>query len=122
MAEAFSDHLVARFDLLDRATEDRFTHDLGYFKRQVQSLSPETTHVILDEVQKIPSILDDVHWLIENGSPKRQFVLTGSSARKLKFGGANLLAGRAFVRYLFPFVADQTKRGQPPPKKKQRHL
>jgi predicted AAA+ superfamily ATPase len=56
--------------------------------------------VIIDEVQKVPKILDVVHSMMEEFS--LQFVLTGSSARKLKIGGANLLAGRAFEYALYP--------------------
>jgi predicted AAA+ superfamily ATPase len=48
---------------------------------------------VIDEVQKVPALLDEVHWLIENR--RAQFLLTGSSARKLRRGHANLLAGRA---------------------------
>lgn len=59
--------------------------------------------VLIDEVQKIPSILDEVHFLIEKFKNKISFILTGSSARKLKKVGANLLAGRAFVFHLYPF-------------------
>ena len=62
-----------------------------------------TEWVIIDEVQKIPELLDVVHRLIED--KKIKFGLTGSSARKLKHGGANLLAGRAFVYNLFPFTS-----------------
>lgn len=58
--------------------------------------------VIIDEVQKVPQLLDEVHSLIE--SIKQRFALTGSSARKLKRGSANLLAGRAFVFNLFPLT------------------
>ena len=58
--------------------------------------------VILDEVQKVPHILDEVHWLIENTD--LQFILCGSSARKLKRGQANLLGGRAWRYEMFPFV------------------
>ena len=58
--------------------------------------------VILDEVQKIPQILDEVHWLIENRGLR--FILCGSSARKLKRGKANLLGGRAWRYEMFPFV------------------
>ncbi len=58
--------------------------------------------VIIDEVQKIPALLDEVHWLIENAGIR--FILCGSSARKIKRGQANLLGGRA-VRYeLHPLV------------------
>jgi len=57
---------------------------------------------IIDEIQKIPSLLDEVHELIE--STGTRFVLTGSSARKLRRGGANLLAGRAYTYRLFPLT------------------
>lgn len=56
--------------------------------------------VVIDEIQKIPALLDEVHHLIE--SDQLTFLLTGSSARKLKRGGANLLAGRAWMANLFP--------------------
>lgn len=59
--------------------------------------------VILDEVQKIPQILDEVHWLIENKGIR--FILCGSSARKLKRGKANLLGGRAWRYEMFPLVS-----------------
>lgn len=58
--------------------------------------------VVIDEVQKVPKLLDIVHNEISKGTAK--FALTGSSARKLKRGGANLLAGRAFVFNLFPLT------------------
>lgn len=58
--------------------------------------------IIIDEVQKIPAILDEVHRLIE--SKKYRFVLTGSSARKLKQKGVNLLAGRALTYHLYPLT------------------
>jgi len=61
--------------------------------------------IILDEVQKIPQILDEVHWLIENSA--MQFILCGSSARKLKRGRANLLGGRAWRYEMFPFVSKE---------------
>src|SRR3972149_10088772 len=59
--------------------------------------------VILDEVQKVPNILDEVHWLIENKGLR--FLLCGSSARKLKRGKANLLGGRAWRYEMFPLVS-----------------
>jgi predicted AAA+ superfamily ATPase len=59
--------------------------------------------IILDEVQKVPQVLDEVHWLIENKGLR--FVLCGSSARKLKKGHANLLGGRAWRYELFPLVS-----------------
>ncbi|MGD8666886.1 MAG: AAA family ATPase [Desulfobacterales bacterium] len=63
--------------------------------------------IILDEVQKVPQILDEVHWLIENKG--LQFILCGSSARKLKRGKANLLGGRAWRFEMFPLVTPELK-------------
>ncbi len=64
--------------------------------------------IILDEVQKVPQLLDEVHWLIENKGLR--FVLCGSSARKLKKGHANLLGGRAWRYELFPFVSHEIEK------------
>jgi predicted AAA+ superfamily ATPase len=64
--------------------------------------------VIVDEIQKVPEILDVVHFLIEE-MPRLQFILTGSSARKIKQKGVDLLAGRAVVRSLHPFTASELK-------------
>jgi predicted AAA+ superfamily ATPase len=61
--------------------------------------------IILDEVQKVPAILDEVQWLIENKDLR--FILCGSSARKLKRGKANLLGGRAWRFELFPLVTSE---------------
>lgn len=58
--------------------------------------------IIIDEVQKVPALLDEVHRLIEDRRWK--FILTGSSARKLRRGGANLLAGRALQRFFYPLT------------------
>ncbi|MDQ6958613.1 MAG: ATP-binding protein [Mariprofundaceae bacterium] len=59
-----------------------------------------TKLIVIDEVQKVPAILDEVHWLIENRGIS--FLLTGSSARKLKRGHANLLGGRAWRKTMTP--------------------
>ena len=58
--------------------------------------------VVIDEIQKIPALLDEVHWLIEN--TRLGFLLTGSSGRKLRRGHANLLAGRAWRRQMVPLT------------------
>ncbi len=64
---------------------------------------PGTTVVVIDEVQKVPKILDVVHGLIEEHRGI-QFILTGSSSRKLRRGGVNLLAGRALWKHFHPFI------------------
>lgn len=89
------------FDLLDPFLEDRFAHDPSELTRIVKALPKNIKYVIIDEVQKIPKLLDVIHHLIE--STDKYYIMTGSSARKLKHGGANLLAGRAFVYHLYPF-------------------
>lgn len=61
--------------------------------------------IVLDEIQKIPLLLDEVHRLIE--SRHLRFLLTGSSARKLKYGHANLLAGRAWTAHLYPLSCSE---------------
>jgi len=81
-----------------------------HYRRNPESLSQEIQNkkyqwVIIDEIQKLPHLLDVVHDLIE--SMDQKFIMTGSSARKLKRGAANMLAGRAFVNYLFPFTAKE---------------
>jgi len=79
--------------------------------RQPQLLRERVTNpnqvVVIDEVQKIPSLLDEVHNLIE--TKRVRFLLTGSSARSLKKNGANLLGGRARSRFLHPFSWSELK-------------
>lgn len=88
------------FDLLEAKYEDKFSRNPDELKDIVVALPKEKTHIIIDEIQKIPKLLDVVHQLIE--STDKCFILTGSSARKLKRGSANMLAGRAFVYHLHP--------------------
>lgn len=64
----------------------------------------ETLLVSIDEIQKLPILLDEIHYLYERHKNRVQFILTGSSARKLKRSGANLLAGRANQEKLFPLT------------------
>lgn len=76
------------------------------FVRQVETALEERVvlTVVVDEVQKLPFILDYAHQLLERHKGKVRFILTGSSARKLKHGGGNLLAGRAYSFRLHPFT------------------
>lgn len=88
------------FDLLNADTYQRFL-------RRPHALSEEVNsqRVVIDEIQKLPQLLDEVHRLIEE--KKINFLLTGSSARKLKAGGANLLAGRARSLSMFPLTSHE---------------
>ena len=88
-------------NLLNPEQESRYSQNPNDLYAEIKILPTNKTHIIIDEVQKIPKLLDIVHDMIEETN--KIFILTGSSARKLKRGGANLLAGRAFVYHLFPF-------------------
>lgn len=89
------------FDLLDPALQVEL---LAAPERLSRKIDPAYRgRVIIDEVQKIPALLDEVHRLIEDRGLR--FVLTGSSARKLRRSGVNLLAGRARTKHLFPLTA-----------------
>ncbi len=72
--------------------------------RELVAGNPQQGTIIIDEIQKVPQLLDPVHALMEN-QPHLQFILTGSSSRKLKRSGVDLLSGRAALRALHPFMA-----------------
>jgi predicted AAA+ superfamily ATPase len=74
--------------------------------RELIEGNPGRRQVVIDEIQRVPDLLGVVHALIEERRPL-QFILTGSSARKLKRTGVNLLAGRALIRSLHPFMASE---------------
>jgi uncharacterized protein len=89
-------------NLLESDTLLRYERDPALFRAEVLA-RPRSSWMVIDEVQRAPGLLDEVHLLIEEHGYKR-FALTGSSARKLKRGAANLLAGRAVLRKLFPLT------------------
>ncbi len=94
LRSAFPDSLT--FDLLQTDLMLELAKRPALLRERLLAAPPEKLRspVILDEVQKVPQLLDEVHWLIENRG--LSFILCGSSARKLKRGGVNLLGGRAW--------------------------
>lgn len=97
-------------DLLRADDEDRFAKDPTSLISEIQGKLAHLEWVMIDEVQKIPKILDIVHHVMEAPATNHiKFALTGSSARKLKLAGANLLAGRAFVNDLYPLTHVELK-------------
>ena len=94
------------FDLLDAETYTRLLASPRRLGDQVPA--GYRGWVVLDEIQRLPDLLNEVHRLIE--SRRLRFVMTGSSARKLWRRGVNLLAGRALARYLHPLTAGQLGR------------
>ena len=93
---------VFTIDLLLTDQYQKYLIDPSRLRKEIdQKLkNQKSLHVFIDEVQKIPALLDEVHHLIEKYQGRCLFLLTGSSARKLKKTHANLLAGRALY---FPF-------------------
>ena len=91
------------FNLLHGEVFLRLSQQPGRLREELATVEPSSGPVIIDEIQKLPSLLDEVHDLIE--SRGLHFVLAASSPAKLRRAGVNLLGGRARVRNLFPFVS-----------------
>lgn len=89
-------------DLLDEELYDRYLRNPKILEAELEALVPRPKVIVLDEIQRLPKLLNIVHRLVEKKGWR--FALTGSSARKLKHGAANLLAGRAFTHSLFPLT------------------
>ncbi|PWU17778.1 MAG: AAA family ATPase [Bdellovibrio sp.] len=90
-------------DLLKSDVFIKYQQDTSRLRGELALHQREARWVVIDEIQKIPALLDEVHWLIENRNFK--FALCGSSARKVKRNHANLLGGRALRRELFGLTA-----------------
>jgi predicted AAA+ superfamily ATPase len=90
------------YDLLDSTVYLALSRHPGLIAEELPST--ERPVVVIDEIQRLPELLNDVHRLIERGV---RFVLTGSSARKLRRGGVNLLGGRARVAHLHPLTSHE---------------
>ena len=92
--------------LVDLLDDTIFRNYIAHPERikQVVKANPQIRCFIIDEIQKAPALLDSIHSLIEEYKT-HQFIMTGSSARKLRRGGVNLLAGRALLTHFHPFMA-----------------
>jgi uncharacterized protein len=92
------------YDLLDTHEVARLTKAPYLLREEILKLKPFKLKepIIIDEIQKVPELLNEVHWLIEN--KKISFILCGSSARKLKTQSTNLLGGRAWQYHFYPLV------------------
>ena len=93
---------VRYIDLLKSDEFARYSRRPALLREEL-SLLPKNELITIDEIQKIPALLDEVHWLISNHHLR--FILSGSSARKLRRSGVNLLGGRAIRKHLYPFVS-----------------
>lgn len=100
LSQQFSDAIM--FDLLDSDLKLRFQNRPALLFEMLQD-KPDGSLVVIDEIPEVPELLNEVHRLIQRKAMR--FVLTGSSARKLKRKGYNTLGGRAVPCYFFPFVS-----------------
>lgn len=93
------------YDLLNTDELIRLTKAPHLLREEILALKPAAlkTPIIIDEIQKVPELLNEVHWLIENAHA--QFILCGSSARRLKSSSVNLLGGRAWKFHFYPLVS-----------------
>lgn len=93
---------IFSIDLLDTEAQQAYTKDPALLARQISAL-PSRGRILIDEIQRVPKLLDVIHGLMER-NPRLKFVMSGSSARKLRHGAANLLGGRALYRTLHPLT------------------
>ncbi len=100
--ENYQDNLV--YDLLNTTELIRLSRDPALLYKETAHLDAGSW-VIVDEIQKVPALLNEVHRIIEE--KKINFILSGSSARKLRESGVNLLAGRALTYNMFPLVSKE---------------
>ena len=98
------------YDLLSSAESLRLARDPSLLTAECSAL-PEAAWIVLDEVQRVPQLLDEVQNLMT--TRQQRFVLSGSSARKLRRSGANLLAGRAEMRHMFPLTSAEAGLDRP---------
>jgi len=108
LTSLFSTKKNLSYDLLHSETFRRLAANPERLRAEVEAAFSlkKISHVIIDEVQKVPPLLNEVHSLIESNLPCH-FVLSGSSSRKLKRSQADMLAGRAWTFHLFPFTAQE---------------
>jgi uncharacterized protein len=90
------------FNLLDQSTFLQFSRRLSSLR---ESLRPEDKLIVIDEIQKLPQLMDEVHLMIEE--QQKRFLLTGSSARKLRRSYTRLMGGRTRSVYMHPLVASE---------------
>ncbi len=84
----------------------RYAKDISLLSKESASLKKNKALIVIDEIQRCPELLDEVQLLMDE-KPEYQFIMTGSSARKLKRVGVNLLGGRAITLHLYPFTHEE---------------
>lgn len=92
------------FDLLNNEVFLDYNSNPHWFREHVLEILSKNVAdpIVVDEIQKVPALLDEIHWLIENGPRGSSFILCGSSLRRIKQEGYNLLGGRAWGQSFLP--------------------
>ncbi len=111
IANQIQDDVKLSWSLLNARIRRRCQEDPGVLRDEIETRKIHDGLVIIDEIQKVPELLDEVHLLIEETDIR--FLLTGSSARRLKEKGVNLLGGRAGKMNLHPFVWPEVREFNP---------
>lgn len=100
----FSSETTLSYNLLLNNEFVRLKANPDLFIKEVVTRPPHITHIFVDEAQRVSELLNGVHYILEETTNPPQFILSGSSARKLKKEHANLLGGRAWTRHLHPLT------------------
>lgn len=100
------------YDLGVSSERRRFESDPSRLRREARALPRDVDHLVLDEIQKVPALLDEIQSLFDENKTRLQIYLTGSSARNLRRRSANLLPGRSHVYRLFPVSQWETARDE----------
>jgi len=103
LKKCFSQENSLFIDLLNSEQFNLYASNPPVFRQAVLSRDTAITHVVIDEIQRVPELLNDIHSIMEGQNPPF-FVMSGSSARKLKRSRANMLGGRAWTIQLFPLT------------------
>jgi predicted AAA+ superfamily ATPase len=98
-----------KYDLLNTKLQLQYNKEPFRLREEILALDKSKMElpIIIDEVQKVPALMDEIHWLIENS--ESYFILCGSSARKMKHSGVNMLGGRAIKYNFFPLIYPEIK-------------
>ena len=97
-------------DLQDRSERLRFLQDPSLLTRTVLAIKTPNPNIFIDEIQKVPELLDEIQFIVDKNPGKFTFTLTGSSSRRLKSSSSNLLPGRARIYFISPILLAEQKK------------
>jgi predicted AAA+ superfamily ATPase len=110
LGHLLADDRTRFYNLQDADLRRRYEADPAAFRREVEALPRTFRNVVVDEIQKAPALLEEIQGLYDAAPTRRQYFLTGSSARRLRVRSANLLPGRSHAWHLFPVCRWETER------------